>query len=445
MQKRGKICVIGLGYIGLPTATMFAVNGFEVVGVDVQEKVVAIINNGGIHIEEPGLAEMVQGAVMEQNLKASTTPEEADTFIIAVPTPLTEVKGADLSYVEAAARNILPYLKKGDLVIVESTISPRTTTDVVAPILNKGNLELGEELYLAHCPERVLPGKIINELTNNNRIIGGINEKSALKARKLYSSFVQGEMYLTDATTAEMVKLMENTYRDVNIALANELALIAEEIEIDVWEAVELANKHPRVNVHLPGPGVGGHCLAVDPWFIVESSPELAKLITLSRNINDSMPEYVVEKVKSLTRNIEEPKIAICGITYKGNVDDLRESPILDVIDNLFKDGFKLSIHDPHVEDSIYNLVDLESALAEADLILLGADHNEFKDIDPELAAELMNTKKVFDTKNIIDHDLWQEKGFKTYKIGDFSNNDWQKKYGINEFNLQDESGVAEA
>ena len=435
-MSKEKICCVGLGYIGLPTATMFAVNGHKVVGVDVQDHVIETINDGDIHIEEPGLKEMVKGAVMEGNLSASLEPVEADVFIIAVPTPLTENKTANLEYVKDATESILPYLKKDNLVIIESTIAPRTTEDVVLPILEKSNLELGEELFVAHCPERVLPGQIIQELVNNNRIIGGINEKSALKARKIYKSFVQANMYITDATTAEMVKLMENTYRDVNIALANELAKVSEENKIDIWEAIALANKHPRVNVHLPGPGVGGHCLAVDPWFIVESAPEKAKMIELSRNINDSMPEFVVRNVKEILFGIGDPKISIFGITYKGNVDDLRESPVLEIIEILESENIDLGIYDPHISEpqkSEYGLNELEESVSGSDIIIIGADHNEFEDIDPAKLAPKMRNTKVYDTKNILDKEKWEKAGFEVIKIGDYSDYAWHKEYGVAE------------
>lgn len=435
-MNKEKICCIGLGYIGLPTATMFAVNGHQVVGVDVQDQIINTINNGDIHIEEPGLKEMVKGAVMGGQLSAALEPVEADVFIIAVPTPLTEKKTANLEYVKDATESILPYLKKDDLVIIESTIAPRTTEDEILPILKKSDLELGEELFVAHCPERVLPGQIIQELVNNNRIIGGINEKSALKARKIYKSFVQAKMYITDATTAEMVKLMENTYRDVNIALANELAKVSEDNKIDVWEAIQLANKHPRVNVHLPGPGVGGHCLAVDPWFIVESSPEKAKMIEISRNINDSMPEFVVRNVKEILFGIGDPKISIFGITYKGNVDDLRESPVLEIIDLLESENIDLGIYDPHVSEpqkSEYGLNELKESVKNSDIIIMGADHNQFKELDPEVIAAEMRHKKIFDTKNILDQEKWEKAGFEVIKIGDYSDYAWHKEYGVAE------------
>ena len=291
-----KICVLGLGYIGLPTAAVLATHGFSVVGVDVNAAVVGTINNGGIHIKEPGLNTLVQAAIKSGNLVVRTRPETADAFIIAVSTPLKN-READLSYVKSAAESIVPYLERGNLVILESTVPPKTTEELLIPILEQTKLRAGEDFYLAHCPERVLPGNILKEIIENDRIIGGINPESAVKAKDLYSTFVSGIIYLTDATTAEMVKVIENTYRDVNIALANELSRICMKLGMNVWEVIELANKHPRVNLLSPGPGVGGHCLAVDPWFVVEKAPQVAKLIRLSRGINDEQPQFVVSMI----------------------------------------------------------------------------------------------------------------------------------------------------
>ena len=324
-----KVCVIGLGYIGLPTATVLADSGHLVVGVDTNKETVDTVNRGMIHIAEPHLREKVAAAVRDGRLRASEVPEEAVAFIIAVPTPLAADRKADLSYVKSAAAEIVPCLRKGNLVILESTVPPRTTVDVLLPILGESGLVPGEDLLVAFCPERVLPGKILEELVNNNRVIGGINGKSAMAAAALYSTFVKGELLQTDATTAEMTKLMENTYRDVNIALANEFAMVAEHAGVNVWEAIRFANQHPRVNILQPGPGVGGHCIAVDPWFIVEKAAGKAHLIQTARSVNGGMPRYVVEKIRQLIQGIAAPKIALLGLTYKANVDDCRESPAL--------------------------------------------------------------------------------------------------------------------
>lgn len=411
------VCVLGLGYIGLPTASTLATNGFTVVGVDTNESIVGAIDLGLIHIEEPGLNTMVKAAVKSGQLMVKSKPEEADAFIIAVPTPLTAEKKADLQYVIAAAESIRPYLRKGNLVILESTSPPRTTVDILVPILTDSGLEIGEELFVAYCPERVLPGNIMHELVNNNRIIGGINEKSSLKARELYQKFVQGSIILTDATSAEMVKLMENTYRDVNIALSNELALISAALNLDALEIIRLANMHPRVKLHKPGPGVGGHCLSVDPWFIVEKSP-YARLINLSRIINDNMPMYVVKRVGEILEGIESPQVSVLGIAYKGNVDDTRESPATTVIRLMQQQGIRVRVYDPHVRNYEVELNSFEQALENSDLILILADHDEFKYLAPEELGRLVRHKIVLDTKNCLKPEKWEQEGFNIEVLG---------------------------
>jgi UDP-N-acetyl-D-mannosaminuronic acid dehydrogenase len=413
-----KLCVIGLGYIGLPTAVMFASHGLDVIGVDINKEVVDGLNNGALHVDEPNIYETFKQALDSGKLRIKTSPEAADAFIIAVPTPFTPTKMCDLSYVISAAESIVPHLKKGDLVILESTVAPKTTEDVVMPILAKSGFEVGEEIYLAHCPERVLPGKIMYELTHNNRIIGGINEISTRKAAELYSVFVEGELLYTDATTAEMSKLMENTFRDVNIALANELAKICDKIGINTWEVIKLANKHPRVNIHSPGPGVGGHCLAVDPYFIIEKAPEETKLISMAREINNNMPEYVVSKVDELLYyNVAAPKIAVLGITYKGNTNDLRESPAVEIVDMLINKGYDVMVNDPHASCKRFAMAGLEDAVKDADCMLILADHDEFKHMDIANITSTMKQKIIFDTKNCIEN----SEGFDglLYKIGD--------------------------
>lgn len=419
-----KICIIGLGYIGLPTAAMFATHGHSIVGVDVNEVVVNAINQGKIVIEEPYLDIMVQAAVTSGNLRAQTYPEEADVFIIAVPTPITEDKKADMSYVEQAANSIVPYLKPGNTVILESTSPPGTVYDLLIPILEKSSLKIEDELFVAHSPERVLPGRILVELVENNRIIGGINEKSCEIVKSLYSTFVRGEIFLTDARTAEMCKLMENTYRDVNIALVNELSIICERLGINVWEVVRICNKHPRVNLHLPGPGVGGHCLAVDPWFIVENNRQDANLIKMAREINDNMPIRVYNKIKKLTQNISNPKVIILGITYKADVDDLRESPILKIIDLLEKDkNIEISIVDPHIKNFKYLNNNLFEAVKCADLIVLGVNHQEFKEIDFNMLLKHMRNYIILDTRNMWSQKELEALGFNYYLLGNGTNN----------------------
>ena len=346
------ICIIGLGYIGLPTAAMFATHGHRVLGVDVNQKVIDALNKGKIIIEEPNLEETVNVAVKEGTLRAAMEPEESDAFIICVPTPIKSDKTADLTYVESGIRRIIPFLKKGNIVILESTSPPGTTRDFMGSILKEAGFIPGQDVHLAYCPERVLPGRILIELKENSRVVGGINEESADIVKDLYKSFVKGEIYISEATTAEMCKLMENTYRDVNIALANELAMLCEKMKVNAWDVIKYANKHPRVNLHMPGPGVGGHCIAVDPWFIIEKQPETAKMMNLARNTNDNMPQYVLERIKGLTKNIQGiKKVCILGVTYKPNVDDMRESPIIELIHLLKEQGnFDPVVVDKHVD-----------------------------------------------------------------------------------------------
>jgi len=420
-MKNIKICVIGLGYIGLPTSAMFATHGCQVIGVDVNEKVVVALNRGEITIEEPYLDIMVQAAVRSGQLKAYTKPREADAFIIAVPTPITEDKKADMSCVISAAEMIVPYLKKGNIVILESTSPVGTTEELLVPILEKSGLKIGEELYVGHSPERVLPGRILWELVNNNRIVGGINQKSAEMIRDLYKIFVNGEIYITTAATAEMCKTMENTYRDVNIALANELAMICEKVGINVWEVINLCNKHPRVNLHQPGPGVGGHCLAVDPWFIVEKTPDLAKIIALSRETNDSMPQHVLAKIDDILKDIEGiKKVSILGITYKPNIDDIRESPIIKLIELLDERiDYEISVYDPYMKAHKYQAKDIVTASENSDLIVLAVNHDDFNNLPLQDMSRVMRNKNFFDTRNFCNrHDI-ENKGFKYFLLGE--------------------------
>lgn len=393
-----KICVIGQGYIGLPTAALFAKNNCEVVGVDINEEMIDNLNKGIIHIEEPGISDIIKNAIENKAYTASLTPEKADAFIITVPTPyISENYSCDLSYVITACENILPYLEKGNTVIIESTIAPMSTDETIKPIFENAGFTIGEDLYLSHCPERVLPGKIIEELVHNNRIIGGVTPMCAKKASEVYGQFVKGELILTEAKTAELSKCMENTYRDVNIALANELAKICAEIGVNALDVIEMANKHPRVNLHSPGPGVGGHCLAIDPYFIYAKAPETAKIIKLARDTNNSMPDFVCEYVSKI---IKSGKIALLGVSYKGNTGDDRESPAYDIIAKLTQNNYEIAIHDPHIKNNAF--VSLDEATKDADLILILCDHNEFKDLDYDLILKNMKKAVIFDTKNII-------------------------------------------
>ena len=394
-----KICVLGLGYIGLPTASIMATKGFSVLGVDVNPRVVETIKKGSIHIVEPDLDILVKSAVNSGNLTASTSPQEADVFIIAVPTPFRDDKKPDLTYVEKATESLVPVLRKGNLVILESTSPVGTTDSIAAKIRQKTGWTPGEDFHVAHCPERVLPGRILKELVDNDRIIGGITRASAEITRELYSSFVSGKIYLTDCKTAEMSKLVENASRDVNIAFANELSLICDSIGIRVWDVIELANKHPRVHILQPGPGVGGHCIAVDPWFIVDAAPDHARLIRMAREVNDSKPHYIVEKIRKQAEKFKAPVIGCLGLAYKNDVDDLRESPALEITRHLLRQKIgTIMACEPYVKEfAEFPLHPLEKVLKESDIIVLLVNHRQFLDIDRELLKE----KIVIDTRGI--------------------------------------------
>lgn len=399
-----KICVIGLGYIGLPTALMFSSHGCEVIGIDKKEEVVNLLNHGNIHIYEPGLDKILKKSIDNKNFYAAIKPQKADVFIIAVPTPNKDDKylSCDLSYVLQACEDIIPYIDNNNTVIIESTIAPRSTDDYIKPLFEKAGFAIGKNLYLAHCPERVLPGNILYELENNNRVVGGVTPLCAEKAAKVYNIFVKGEIIKTEAKTAELAKCMENTFRDVNIALANELTKICYDLNINCLDVINIANKHPRVNIHKPGPGVGGHCLAVDPYFIYSKTPKLAKIIKASRNVNSSMPKFVVDKIEKLVKNNKNAKITIFGIAYKGGVDDIRESPALKVVDLLKENCYNnLKIYDPYVKFKDY--ADLENSVIDSNLIVILTDHNEFKNINYDKLNKLTQAAMIFDTKNIID------------------------------------------
>ena len=368
MTTFNTVSVIGLGYIGLPTAAMFASRKINVIGVDISQHAVDTINEGKIHIVEPDLDMLVSAAVTAGFLRATTTAEPADAFLIAVPTPFKENHEPDLSYIEAACNNIAPVLKKGDLVVLEST-SPVGATEQMAQWLAQARPDLAVpvneqqrgDIYIAHCPERVLPGQVVRELVDNDRVIGGINSVSSEKAIALYKTFVMGECIITNARTAEMAKLTENASRDVSIAFANELSVICDELDINVWELIELANRHPRVNILQPGPGVGGHCIAVDPWFIVSKTPEKAKLIRQARETNDSKPAWVIDKVNEKVEQFladhpnkkrEDITVACFGLAFKPDIDDLRESPALNITKTLVNTlGCKVIAVEPNVEN----------------------------------------------------------------------------------------------
>ena len=398
------VSIAGLGYIGLPTAAIMASRGLQVIGLDVNQQAVDTINSGAVHIVEPDLDIVVRSTVTTGNLRATNKPEPADAFMIAVPTPFKDRHQPDLSYIQAVARTIAPVLEPGNLVVLEST-SPVGTTEKVSEWLAGERKDLsfphqkGEQsdIRVAHCPERVLPGYVLQELVNNDRIIGGMTPKCAQAALELYKIFVKGECLITTARTAELCKLTENAYRDVNIAFANELSLICDQLDINVWDLIDLANRHPRVNILQPGPGVGGHCIAVDPWFIVDSVPEQARLIRTAREVNDSKPRFVLDKIRQHAARFKSPVIACFGLSFKPNIDDLRESPALQIALHLAKENLgELLLVEPNIKSlpdvfEIFKNVkkaDIETALHDADIILGLVDHDQFKELDSDKLQE---------------------------------------------------------
>ena len=390
MQNQ-KICVIGLGYIGLPTAALLANRGYDVHGVDVVQSTVDIINRGEIHIVEPELDTFVKAAVNSGKLKADLKPCVSDVYIIAVPTPFHEGFVPNIDYIVSATKAIAPYVKENDIVILEST-SPVGTTDLVEETLQKENVDTSK-LFIAHCPERVLPGQIMRELVENDRIVGGTTPKATQKAVEFYNTFVSGEVLSTDARTAEMAKLTENSFRDTNIAFANELSILCDKFGIDVWELIKLTNRHPRVNVLQPGAGVGGHCIAVDPWFIVHAGGDDAKIIRTAREVNNYKTEWVIEKIKNAAlifekENNRKAKIACLGLAFKPDIDDLRESPALYITNTLISQGFDVLAVEPNIEShKDFQIVDYKKALESSDVITFLVAHKEFKElvIDTEL------------------------------------------------------------
>jgi UDP-N-acetyl-D-mannosaminuronic acid dehydrogenase len=406
------VSVIGLGYIGLPTAAILAANGVSVTGVDISPATVTAVNRGRVPFVEPDLAGYVAEAVSAGKLRAVPTPEPADAYIVAVPTPFMDDHKPDLSYIRSAAEALAPTLRGGELVILESTSPPGTTQRMADWILaERPDLSLDgsdgrPRIYVAHCPERVLPGKIMVELVTNDRIVGGITPEAAQRSRDLYQVFCQGEILLTDAATAEAAKLVENSFRDVNIAFANELSLVADRLGIDVWELIRLANHHPRVNILQPGPGVGGHCIAVDPWFLVDAAPQEARLIRTAREVNDAKPRWVLDKVLDAVAGIEAPVVAAYGLAFKPNIDDLRESPAAEIVRELATTSPEMTVLavEPHIDElpaaladlPNVRLVDAEEALASADAHALLVDHTVFRAL-----AERLATKRLVDTRGM--------------------------------------------
>ena len=411
--KHDTVCVVGLGYVGLPTAAILASRGFDVLGVDVNVETVSLINQGKVNIVEPDLDILVNGAVARGKLKAALGPQPAGTFIIAVPTPFVGDHKPDLSYLRAATESIAGVIEKGDLIIVESTL-PVGTTEAVCAWLTETRPELrfphqaGSEadVQVAHSPERVLPGRVLLELVQNDRVIGGVSPFCSERAEKLYRRFVNGECLITTARTAELVKLAENSYRDTSIAFANELSLVCDHLGLNVWDAVALANRHPRVDILKPGPGVGGHCIAVDPWFIIDSAPDETPLIRAARGVNDGTPAHVAARVLAAAAEISDPRIACLGLSYKADIDDLRESPAVEIVRILAAeetgDILVVEPHVRHLPESLAGLervtaVDLDRALEVADIVVLLVDHKPFKAVP----RERLEGKIVIDTRGL--------------------------------------------
>jgi UDP-N-acetyl-D-mannosaminuronic acid dehydrogenase len=395
------VCVVGLGYVGLPTAAVLATRGMRVAGVDVRADVVATINAGDVHIVEPELDALVRAAVAAGTLTAMSTPPRARAYLLCVPTPFMEGHRPDLRHVEAATRSLLGVVAERDLVVLESTVPPGTTRDLVAAVLAEVGLHAGQNIHVAHAPERVLPGAVIREVVDNARVVGGITEACTEAAARFYESFVKGEVLPTRAEVAELVKLAENAYRDVNIAYANELANVCDRLELDVWDVVKLANAHPRVNILRPGPGVGGHCIAVDPWFIVASAPEATPLIRAARQVNDARPERVVARVAALAERFKQPRIAVMGLSYKPDIDDMRESPALEVARRLASLDAEIVLVEPHLAASPIEglpLMAAEPALRTADIAVILVAHRAFA----RLPRDLFTRPSVVDTVGLL-------------------------------------------
>ncbi len=427
------ICVLGLGYVGLPTASLLANAGFHVLGVDVDGQIVAMLQSGRTRLEEAGLSTLVSAAVHSGNLVPAAAPEPADTFLICVPSPVTSAKTADLAAIEQATRDILPLLRRDNLVILESTAPVGTTRTVVGRILGESGLEPGRDFDLCYCPERVLPGNTAHELINNHRLIGGITPQSAAHAQQVYERFVQGKIVLTDDRTAEMCKLMENTYRDVNIALANVFARIAEDAGINVWEAIEFANLHPRVQILKPGPGVGGHCIPVDPWYLVEAFPEHTSLLRKAREVNDSQAERLLDLMWETGELSPGDKLAVLGAAYKPDIDDPRDSPAGRLARAAQDRGLDVQVHDPLVKAgtplsplgqggekggclTVSN--DLPDCLRGAAAATLVCAHKSYRTLSAKFFAEHMAGRLLADSRNWLNHAALRRAGFTVVLLG---------------------------
>ncbi|HWB75826.1 MAG TPA: UDP-N-acetyl-D-mannosamine dehydrogenase [Nannocystaceae bacterium] len=399
---RFEVCVLGLGYVGLPTAAVLATRSKRICGVDTRNDVVATINEGRIHIVEPELDALVRAAVAAERLRAFSAPQPAQTFLICVPTPFADGHVPELSYVEAATRSIVPVLQKGNLVVLESTSPPGTTRELVARILEEAGFVAGQDVFVAHAPERVLPGAVIREVVENDRVVGGVTSACTEVAATFYESFVAGEVLRCTADTAELVKLAENAFRDVNIAYANELSNVCDKLGLDAWEVIQLANRHPRVNILRPGPGVGGHCIAVDPWFIVAVARERTPLIQAARHVNDERPHQVVAQCRALAERFKRPRIVCMGVTYKPDIDDIRESPALEVVRELVRADFgEVVVVEPHLRASPVDgaqLIDAEEALRTADIVVILVAHRAFA----RLRRDWFNRPSVIDTVGLL-------------------------------------------
>jgi UDP-N-acetyl-D-mannosaminuronic acid dehydrogenase len=414
-----EVAVLGLGYIGLPTAAMLANAGHRVYGVDVNQRLLGQIVSGCEHLAEEEVRTLALSALAGQRLTVSATmPQTADAYIICVPTPTVAHK-PDLHYVDEAARSVASRAKKGDLIVLESTVPPGTVENVIIPELERAGVNL-DDVHVAHCPERVIPGRIVQELRHNARVVGGRRPIDAELARQLYASFCRGEICVTDCTTAELVKVVENTYRDVNLAFANELAVLAEALGVDAWEVIRLANKHPRVNVLKPGPGVGGHCIPVDPHFLSNANPFVTELIQTARRVNERMPHVVVRLVDEILLPMQVgSKIALLGAAYKADVDDTRESPAAAVVNLLLQRRHRVSVYDPIAQTFEYLLSPtLEDAVCGCDAIVLITDHREFLEIDPSTIGPLVRRKSVVDARNFLDREKWEAAGFAVRTLG---------------------------
>jgi UDP-N-acetyl-D-mannosaminuronic acid dehydrogenase len=431
-RKSCKIGIIGLGYVGLPMATVLANRGYTVLGGDISSAVVEKVNSGQTPVNEAGLQRMLAEAVSSGRLKATLdtgrVARESDIIIVVVQTPIDEDKKPDLSYLEKALETVAENLHKEKLVIIESTIPPGTTKHMVVPILQNSGLVAGGDFYLAYSPERAMPTKTLEEIQKNDRIVGGINEESALLAEALYSNVTSGDVITTDIATAEIVKVIENTYRDVNIALANEIAILCERLGVDAIKAIKLANRHPRVNIHMPGPGVGGHCVPKDPYFLISKADELGvelKVITSARKVNEAMPKHmlrIIEKaLKGVNKRVEDAKVAVLGIAYKGNTDDIRGTPSKEIIEGLMKANCEVFSHDPFVSQDFGGKFsnDLNEVARDADCLVILTDHDLYKKLDlKKLSKMLRKPGVVVDGRRILDPRIVEGEGLRYFGVG---------------------------